>query len=165
MRIILLFAALSLVPIAAALDVPTIHLPDGITALVSSVGTLSDEIVARDANGDFAFDITIFQNGDDGWAPAQLYSTLRIAIYTPTGEERDAFSQGVPAHTGAARVVVPGEVAFTGRPIDVWVTIYLPDETYPTSHLSVQKNALIAAGDFDHADVFDFHHGLDPIAG
>lgn len=158
-----LAVVLAIVPVAAALP-PDIRLPDGITALVASVGALTDEVVARDADGNFAFDIAVFEKSGDAWAQAPRIATLRIAVYDLEGEH-DVFSK--PTQTkadGTVRVVAPGSLAQTGQPMDVWVTIYKVT-SYPTSHLSIQKNALIGAGQYDLADAFDYHHVVNPVAG
>lgn len=162
--ILVLVSALALVATATA-AVPTIRTPDGITALLAPANAVADEVFLRDADGNFPVAITLYEKIDGAWTQVSLGAALRMAVYDADGTERDVLTKGFRSSaTAPVSVTIPGDRVAAGQVFDLWVTMQRSDGTFPTSHHSVQKNALLAQGEHDLADVFDFHHVLNPVA-
>lgn len=161
---IIVLAMLTLTPAVAALP-PTIKTPDGITALIAAVNSVGGQIIEHDENGDFVFEISIFEKVDGAWAQVSRAGSFRMAVYGANLVEYDVETiPFVASATAPVTVTTRGDWTFFARPMDIWVTMYRAEE-YPTSHYSVQKNALIEAGLYDAADAFDYHHVLNPMSG
>ena len=161
---VLFLALLMLVPAVAALP-PTIKTPDGITALIAATSSVAGQILQEDENGNWNFEITIFEKVDGTWAQVSRAASFRMAVYGLQLEEHDVVSKPfVSSATEPVAMTIPGGWTFPARPVDIWLTMYRAEE-YPTSHYSIQKNALIEAGQYDAADAFDYHHVLNPMSG
>lgn len=164
-RISLGFALLCL-PLAAALpapdlpDAPPVRLPDGFTALLAPVGSLGGYLFETE---DVRFEIILYEKDGTGeWRQVARPATARASVYDAEGEH-DVFSQPfTSAASGRVTVTMPGELV-DDQPFDFWVTMWRPDETYPTSHYSLHKNMLVVRGEYDAAEAFDYHHGPNPI--
>lgn len=141
---------------------------DGLTARISFLASASDLVLERVPGGDFVVAVSLFKDGPQGWKQVSTVATLRVFAYDPaTQTDVDVVSRPFRSHASKPMpVTIPGDAIATGQAIDVFVTFSNePGPRVPTSHHSVAKNAAIAQGDFDTADVLDYHHVVRPIAG
>lgn len=141
---------------------PSPKLPDGITALTAPLGTTGAYYFEEP---DIRFEIAIFEKDakTGAWGQVARAATARMAVYDAEGEH-DVFSGSFTSSaTGRVVVTIPGELV-NDQPFDFWITMWRPDETYPTVHHSLPRNMLIMQEQFDAADALDYHHVLNPYA-
>lgn len=160
----ILATALLVVPPALALPVPGVRLPDGITASITSPGSVADVVWTPDGNGNVAVQVEVFRLVGGSWQQIQLWSTLRV-FTVGVLEEEDVVS--IPfrsSATGPVTVTFPASALGGAAVADVFVTFSeLGGSPVPTSHHHVVKNQLIALGQFDLADAFDYHTTTRPV--
>lgn len=151
------------VPLLACATAGLIGLPsasdplaqDGVTARITGWG-FANAVFTPDINGDYTFNIEIFQNVGGVWQQVAVDASLHIdAPGVPEWEEKVnmAFTS-LPA--GALTLKVPGSAVKSGD-VSLFDLYVVADGVagVPESHHSLAKNGLIGQQKFDQADALD----------
>lgn len=128
---------------------------DGITAKI--VGGQAGAVFQADLQGNYQFQVTIYEKQGAVWAQVAMAATLRAFVFdaaTQVDEDRVSIPFTSKA-LGPTTVKVPK--ALIGQNFaDVFVTFSeLGGDPVPTSHYNLARNRVIDAAQFDAADLLD----------
>lgn len=148
---------------AAGFTEPT----DGVTAEIIPLGTVSNvPVLQADADGNYAFQVKIFQQDDLGvWDQVRMRATLRAWAFNASSGQEEETGVSVPFTTdtvAATKVSFPASALDAPTEVDIWVTfselgVDPKLGKVPTSHYHAAQNHAISLGQFDLADELDFH--------